>query len=245
MTERVQKIMARTLGISRRQAEELIRQGLVKINGRVAQLGDTADGTADTIKVQEKPLPRPEKLVYYLLNKPRGYLCTVADPEGRPTVMELVRTRVKVYPVGRLDFNSTGLVLLTNDGNLAYRLTKAGKHCPKIYLAKVAGIPSEAQLDRLRGGIRVEDEKYAPCEITARRQKEGAYSWLQITLFQGKNRQIRKMFDAIHHPVFQLKRVAYGPLTDAGLPIGQCRPLTEEEIRRLNAIKPAPPSRPS
>ncbi len=231
--ERVQKIIAARTRYSRRKAEELIREGRVTVNGKVAAIGDQADAVKDRITLDGKVLTAAEKKVYILLNKPRGYLCTVSDPGQRPTVMELVRTREHLYPVGRLDFNSTGLVILTNDGDLAYRVTRAGQHCPKVYRVKVAGAPDEKKLDRLRRGILVEDERFAPCDISIKRVKPGSYTWLEVTLYQGKNRQIRRMFEAINHPVFQLKRIAIGPVTDSGLPVGQQRPLMEWEIKAL------------
>jgi 23S rRNA pseudouridine2605 synthase len=234
--ERVQKIIARSTGLSRRKAEELIREGRVKVNGRVIEIGATADLAEDRILLDGKPLKAPAQLEYLLLNKPRGVICTASDPQGRPTVLDCVKSRAKLYPVGRLDVNSTGLVILTNDGELAHRVMKAGRHCPKVYRVKVAGVPTDEKLDRLRRGITVEGERFAPCEIVRRRSKEHSYTWLQVTLFQGRNRQIRRMFEAIHNPVFQLKRTAVGPLTDAGLPLGACRKLTETEIRRLKEI---------
>jgi len=234
--ERVQKIVARCLGMSRRKAEELIREGRVAVNGRVVALGTQADGAADRVTVDGKPLKAEPAKVYLLLNKPRNYLCTVSDPGGRPTVLELVKSKVPVYPVGRLDFDSTGLVILTNDGAVAYRIQRAGTHCPKVYLVKVAGTPDEAKLDRLRRGITIDGERFAPCEIVKSREKAHSYSWLKVTLFEGRNRQLRRMFDFIHHPVFQLKRVAIGPLTDAGLPVGFFRPLTDTEVSRLRSL---------
>ena len=237
--ERVQKIIARSTGLSRRKAEELIKEGRVRINGKVAEIGATADAASDKILLDGKPLKAPAQLEYLLLNKPRGVICTASDPQGRPTVRDCVKSRVKLYPVGRLDVNSTGLVILTNDGDLAYKVMKAGRHCPKVYRVKVAGTPTDASLDRLRRGVTVEGERYAPCEIVRRREKEHSYTWLQVTLYQGRNRQVRRMFDEIHHPVFQLKRVAIGPLTDADLAIGAWRELTESEIKRLKAL-PSP-----
>lgn len=234
--ERIQKIIARCTRYSRRAAEDLIREGRVSVNGETAGIGDQADLETDRITLDGKPLvaaPSPE---YILLNKPRGYLCTVSDPQGRHTVLELIQPRGKVYPVGRLDMYSMGLVLLTNDGDLTVHMTRAGRHCPKVYLVKAAGTPGEHLLDQLRKGIQAEGVRYAPCEVEARRSKPGSYSWFKVTLFQGKNRQIRKMFEAIHHPVFQIKRIAIGPLTDSGLEVGQWRRLTEEEIRQLKRM---------
>ncbi|MBP7864479.1 MAG: pseudouridine synthase [Acidobacteria bacterium] len=234
--ERIQKIIARCTRYSRRAAEDLIREGRVAVNGKPAGIGDQADPETDRITLDGKPLVAAPKPEYILLNKPRGYLCSVSDPEGRHTVLELIQPRSKVYPVGRLDMYSMGLVLLTNDGDLTVHMTKAGRHCPKVYLVKVAGMPGEHLLDQLRKGIQAEGVRYAPCEVEARRSKPGSYSWFKVTLFQGKNRQLRKMFEAIHHPVFQIKRIAIGPLTDSGLEVGQWRRLTDEEIGQLKRM---------
>lgn len=233
--DRIHKIIAKRTRYSRRAAEDLIREGRVLVNNVTAHIGDQADPEKDVIVLDGKPLSSAPPPEYILLNKPRGYLCTVSDPAGRPTVLDLVRTTVKVYPVGRLDYNTTGLVLLTNDGDMALRLTKAGEHCPKVYLVKVAGVPGEHLLDSLRKGITLEDGRLAPCEIETRRTKAGSYCWVKVTLYQGKNRQIRRMFEAIHHPVFQIRRIAIGPLTDAGLEIGEWRRLTGEEIALLRS----------
>lgn len=242
--ERLQKIIARSTGMSRRKAEELIREGRVLLNGKLAVLGESAEPGKDRISLDGKLLQRPHPFVYFLLNKPRGYLCTAADPEGRPTVVDLVKSPVQIYPVGRLDLNSMGLVILTNDGDLTWRVTRAGRHCPKIYLAKVAGTIEEKTLDRLRRGIVVEEERLAACEIEKVRAKPGSYTWYRITLYQGRNRQIRKMFEEVHHPVFQLRRVAIGPLTDSNLPVGYVRPLTPQEVKHLKSLQPEMRKRP-
>ncbi len=235
MRLKIQKIIADAGICSRRKAENLIKEGLVTVNGRVAKIGERADPDRDYIKVNGKlinPILKKKEYVYILLNKPPGYLCTVRDPSHRPTVMDLVKSRERIYPVGRLDMMSQGLVVLTNDGELTNILTKAGKH-PKKYLVKVKGNPTEKQLKRLRQGILADDEKFAPCEIVVRKVKPDSYMWLEVTLYQGKNRQIRRMFDAIFHPVLKLKRIAIGPITDRGLPIGHYRELTAEEVRKL------------
>lgn len=236
--ERLQKIMAAAGIASRRKAEEMIQQGLVSVNGQiVTQLGTKADFETDSIRVNEKLLKGAERHEYVVLNKPRGYVTTVSDPEGRPTVMELVRSRARLYPVGRLDFNSEGLLLLTNDGELAHKLMKAASHIPKTYLVKVAGQPSEEGLRRLRAGVSIAEERQpgrrvrtAPAQI--RVVKEADNPWLEVTLHEGRNRQIRKMFEEIGHHVEKIRRVRYGPL-ELDLPPGESRSLSAKEMAHL------------
>jgi 23S rRNA pseudouridine2605 synthase len=236
--ERLQKIIAAAGIASRRKAEDLIQAGLVSVNGAtVTQLGTKADPETDSIRVQDKVLQGPERHEYVALNKPRGYVTTVSDPEGRPTVMELLRSKARLYPVGRLDFNSEGLLLLTNDGDMAHKLTKAASHIPKTYLVKVAGQPQEDQLRRLRAGVTIAEERdpnrrvrTAPAQI--RVIKEADNPWLEVTLHEGRNRQIRKMFEEIGHHVEKIRRVRYGPL-ELDLPPGESRILTSQEIARL------------
>ena len=236
--ERLQKIIAAAGIASRRKAEELIQAGLVSVNGNiVTELGSKADPQTDSIRVNNKPLKGAEQHEYLVLNKPRGYVTTVSDPEGRPTVMELVRSKARLYPVGRLDFNSEGLLLLTNDGELTHKLMKAASHIPKTYLVKVAGIPPEDQLRRLRSGVSIAEERdptrrvrTAPAQI--RVIKEADNPWLEVTLHEGRNRQIRKMFEEIGHHVEKIRRVRYGTL-ELDLPPGESRALTGGEIARL------------
>jgi len=242
--ERLQKIIAAAGIASRRKAEELIQAGLVSVNGTViTELGSKADPDSDSIRVNNKLLEGAERLEYIALNKPRGYVTTVSDPEGRPTVMELVRSKSRLYPIGRLDFNSEGLLLMTNDGNLAHRLMKAASHIPKTYLVKVAGQPAEDQLRRLRAGVSIAEERdpsrrvrTAPAQI--RVIKEADNPWLEVTLHEGRNRQIRKMFEEIGHHVEKIRRVRYGPL-ELDLPPGESRPLSAKEVFSLQqAINP-------
>jgi len=237
--ERLQKIIAAAGVVSRRRAEELITGGLVSVNGQtVTKLGSRADPERDHIRVNGKLLRGPERHVYLLMNKPRGYVTTVHDPENRPTVMNLLRgTAARVYPVGRLDYGSEGLLLLTNDGDLAHRLMKAASHVPKTYLVKVAGNPTEEGLSRLRQGISIPAErgrriKMAPAKI--RNIREAANPWYEVTLTQGKNRQIRRMFEEIGHHVEKIKRVRYGPL-ELDVHTGEFRSLTTEEIAKLKS----------
>jgi len=239
-TERLQKIIAAAGIASRRKAEELITGGLVSLNGQiVTELGTKADPERDHIRVSGKLLRGSERHVYLLMNKPKGYVTTVRDPEGRPTVMDLLRgVGARVYPVGRLDYASEGLLLLTNDGDLANRLMKAASHVPKTYMVKVAGTPGAEDLDKLRTGVSIPAERgkrvrTAPAKI--RIIKEAANPWYEVTLMEGKNRQIRKMFEEIGHHVEKIKRVRYGPL-ELDVPPGEFRKLTAQEVERLRAV---------
>jgi len=246
--ERLQKIIAAAGIASRRKAEELIQSGLVSVNGKtVTELGSKADPGVDSIRVNQKLLKGPERHEYVALNKPRGYVTTVSDPAGRPTVMELVRSNARLYPIGRLDFNSEGLLLMTNDGELAHKLMKAASHVPKTYLVKVAGQPGEEQLRHLRAGVSIAEERDPKRRVrTATAQirviKDADNPWLEVTLHEGRNRQIRKMFEEIGHHVEKIRRVRYGPL-QLDLPPGESRSLTPREISQLKlATEPPPPS---
>jgi 23S rRNA pseudouridine2605 synthase len=247
--ERLQKIIAAAGIASRRKAEELITGGRVTVNGHtITELGSKADPETDHIKVDGKLLRGPERHVYILLNKPKGYVTTVSDPEGRPTVMDLVKhVNARIYPVGRLDWASEGLLLLTNDGELASKLTHASSHVPKTYLVKIAGQANEEDIEKLRRGIRIGarpaqgtaprrfqkqfDQVFtAPAQV--RLMKEAANPWYEVTLIEGKNRQIRRMFEEIGHHVEKIKRVKYGPLSLDVEP-GQARELTPVEVSAL------------
>jgi len=235
--ERLQKIIAAAGIASRRKAEEMIASGRVKVNGHVVtELGTKADPEQDHIRVDNKLLHGPERYTYIVLNKPRGYVTTTSDPEGRPTVMDLVKgLRGRVYPVGRLDWASEGLLLLTNDGALANGLMKAASHVPKTYVVKVAGQPEEEKVEKLRKGVSIALKggrrvRTAPAKI--RLIKEGDNPWLEVTLTEGRNRQIRKMFDEVGHHVEKIRRVHYGPLT-LDVPPGEYRSLTLEEVAQL------------
>jgi len=238
-TERLQKIIAAAGFASRRKAEELITGGLVSVNGQtITELGSKADPEHDHIRVNGKLLRGPERHVYLLMNKPKGYVTTVHDPQNRPTVMDLLHgIGARVYPVGRLDYGSEGLLLLTNDGDLAHGLMKAASHVPKTYLVKVAGNPTEEAVARLRQGISIPAErgrrvKTAPARI--RIIREAANPWYEVTLMEGKNRQIRRMFEEIGHHVEKIKRVRYGPLA-LDVPPGDFRKLTTEETAKLKS----------
>jgi 23S rRNA pseudouridine2605 synthase len=238
--ERLQKIMAACGVASRRGAEEIIAAGRVTLNGKVVvEQGTKADPERDVIYVDGKPLKKAERLVYFLLNKPKGYVTTLSDPEGRATVMDLIpKSAERVYPVGRLDYASEGLLLLTNDGALAQKLTKAGSHVPKTYLVKVSGKPGEKDIERLRAGITIEVEdgrkvKTSPAKI--RLAEDGANPWYEVVLIEGRNRQIRKMFERVGHLVEKIKRVQLGPLVlDVGP--GKYRELTDGEVEQLKKM---------
>jgi 23S rRNA pseudouridine2605 synthase len=231
--ERLQKILAHAGVASRRKAEEMIQQGRVSVNGHViTELGSKADPHDDVIKVDGKKLRVAEPHVYILLNKPKNVMSTSSDPRDRPTVLEYVKGKVKarVYPVGRLDFGSEGLLILTNDGEFTNFMTKAGV-VPKVYHVKVAGQPTERDLDRLRRGAYIDNERLAPCGIKP--FKSGDNPWYEITLHQGRNQQIRRMFQSIGHPVEKLRRVRIGFLEDEKLRPGQWRFLTEQEVNHF------------
>ena len=246
--ERLQKIIAAAGVASRRKAEELIASGHVQVNGQVvSQLGSKADPQTDHIRVNGKLLHGAQRHVYLLLNKPKGYVTTMSDPEKRPTVMDLIRgVKGRVYPVGRLDYASEGLLLLTNDGELAHRLMKAASHVSKTYVVKVAGTPKEEALAKLRAGVSIATDdgkrvKTGPAGV--RVVKEAANPWYEITLVEGRNRQIRRMFEAVGHHVEKIKRVRYGPLT-LDVPPGKFRSLTPQEVARLQAACRAGTARP-
>jgi 23S rRNA pseudouridine2605 synthase len=241
--ERLQKIIAAAGIASRRKAEELITSGHVKVNGTtVTELGSKADPETDHIRVNGKLLqPSEQHHAYFLLNKPKGYVTTMSDPQKRPTVMDLLRgIRGRVYPVGRLDYASEGLLLLTNDGELANQLMKAASHVAKTYLVKVAGTPREEALEKLRKGLSIatdDGKRVRTAPAAVRVVKEAANPWYEITLIEGRNRQLRRMFEAVGHHVEKIKRVRYGPLT-LDVPPGELRQLTLKEVQRLkSAIK--------
>jgi 23S rRNA pseudouridine2605 synthase len=238
MQQRLQKLISAAGLASRRHAEELITAGLVNVNGKVVtELGAKADPRTDKIKVKGRlinPLLLQHENIYVLLNKPRGYLTSMADPEGRPLVTELIPPSLgRLHPVGRLDFNTEGLLLLTNDGDFTNVVTAARNQIPKVYRVKVKGMPTANAVERLRRGIAIaEGERTAPAEVRQLRSTE-ANGWFEVTLHQGRNQQIRRMFDAIGHSVTKLKRTHIGLLDDRFLTTGQWRLLSEIEVRRL------------
>ena len=238
MEQRLQKLIAAAGIASRRHAEELISAGLVTVNGRIVkEPGTKADPAIDHIKVQGRlinPRLKPREKTYILLNKPKGYLTSMADPEGRPLVTELVPASLgRLHPVGRLDFNTEGLLLLTDDGDFTNYVTAARNRVEKVYEVKVKGVPSDSAIARLRQGIRLDDgNRSAPAEIT-RLGETRVNAWFEVTLHEGRNQQIRRMFDAIGHSVLKLARVRIGALRDGTLRPGGWRRLAEAEVKRL------------
>jgi 23S rRNA pseudouridine2605 synthase len=234
---RLQKIIASAGIASRRAAEKLIEQGRVTVNGTtITELGTKADLDVDDIRVDERRVKRPQQHRYFLLNKPRGYVTTRSDPEHRPTVLDLLKgVREYVYPVGRLDFDSEGLLILTNDGDLAATLTHPRHEVERVYEAQVLGIPDAHDIDRLSRGLVIDGRRTAPAQIELLRERrtEGDTSVLRVTIHEGRSRQVRKMADAIGHPVRLLKRVRIGPIFDRSLKVGAFRELTLEEVQRL------------
>ena len=236
--ERLQKILSQAGIASRRASEQLMLDGRVQVNGAtIRELGSKADPARDDIRVDGRRVKVVEQHRYLLLNKPRGYVTTRSDPQRRPTVIDLLRgVREYVYPVGRLDFDSEGLLLLTNDGDMAARLTHPSHGVARVYEARVLGVPDERDVQRLTRGLVVEGRRTAAADVRllpVRRGDEEAT--LVVTIREGRNRQVRKMCEAIGHPVTHLRRVAIGPIRDPKLKPGAFRDLREQEIEALRA----------
>ena len=232
--ERLQKVLARAGIGSRRACEELIAAGRATVNGEPAVLGRRADAERDRIEVDGVPVVTRAGVVYYLLNKPTRVVTTASDPEGRPTVVDLVPSDPRVFPVGRLDWDTEGLLLLTNDGDLANLLTHPRHGVEKEYLAEVEGVPSRSALRRLRDGVELDDGLTAPAQARLV-QSHGDSAAIEIVLHEGRNRQVRRMCDAIGHPVRRLVRTRIGPVADRALAPAAWRPLLPDEVRSLYA----------
>lgn len=269
--ERLQKILSQAGIASRRAGEQLMLEGRVTVNGAtVRELGTKADPARDDIRVDGSRIKVVTDHLYLLLNKPRGYVSTRSDPEKRPTVIDLLRgVREYVYPVGRLDFDSEGLLLMTNDGELAAHLTHPSHGVPRVYEARVLGVPDAHDVQRLARGMTIDGRRTAPAEVKMmgssgpgvaeragdsrarpkreapeRRLPHAAEATLTITIREGRNRQVRKMCEAIGHPVKRLKRVAIGPIRDGLLKPGQWRELRDDEVKKLRAASQiTPPAR--
>jgi 23S rRNA pseudouridine2605 synthase len=238
MLIRLQKILSAAGVASRRAAETFIVEGRVSVNGEpVTELGTRADPDTDDIRVDGRRLSKPRRR-YVALHKPRGYVTTRSDPEHRPTVMDLVGTTEYLYPVGRLDFDSEGLLLLTNDGGLAERLMHPRYGMEREYETRVRGVPDAAAIGRLSHGVRIEDRRTAPAKVRVAETGRGArgdQSVLSVVLHEGRTRQVRKMCEAIGHPVVRLRRVRIGPVRLGTLKAGEYRELTRDEVRCLYA----------
>jgi 23S rRNA pseudouridine2605 synthase len=238
MDVRLQKILSAAGVASRRAAERLIVEGRVSVNGRtVLELGTKADPERDDIRVDGSRVGRAASPIYLLLNKPRGYVTTRSDPEGRPTVLALLPdVRAYVFPVGRLDYDSEGLLILTNDGDLAARLTHPSHEVAREYHVRVLGVPDDRDLSRLARGIVLDGRRTAPAEIRLL-EVVGAgrtpHAIITVTLHEGRTRQVRRMFESIGHPVADLRRVRIGPIQDDRLKLGAFRGLTEREVAAL------------
>ncbi len=233
--QRLQKILAQAGVASRRAAEEMIASGRVAVDGSVvSQLGASADPDTQSITLDGQPLPRPEPAQHWLLHKPPGVVSTVQDPQGRPTVLDLLPPEAKgrLYPVGRLDFNSEGLMLLTNDGELAQRLMHPRYQVPKRYLVWVEGRPGRAALERLRNGVEIQGKLTAPAKVGVKSSTK-AGSKLSFLLQEGRKREVRRMCAAVGHPVKRLVRVGLGSLRLGDLPPGAARPLKARELAEL------------
>ena len=244
--ERLQKIIAHAGFASRREAETMIREGRVTVNGRVVTaLGTRADAARDHIKVDGKLITRAETHRYILLYKPKEVMTTVEDPQGRRTVIDLVKgVRERIYPVGRLDFHSEGLILLTNDGDLAFKVSHPKHGSVKTYHVKVRGVPQDRLIEKLERGITIDGKRTLPCEIarmkTTGRGDDAGNSWFEVKLREGRTQQIRKMFQVVGHPVSKLRRVAIGPLADPELGPGDWRELSPREVKMLETMQEPP-----
>jgi len=234
---RLHKILADAGVASRRKGEELILAGRVSVNNKVVrELGIMADPAYDRIRVDGKPLPHPAPKVYYLLYKPRGVITSLHDPEGRTTIKDLIpRIKAKIFPVGRLDYDAEGLLLLTNDGEMAMRLAHPRYRVPRTYLVKVKGVLTTDEMARIEKGVMLDDGMSPAIKVNPIRRLQ-KNSVVRVTLHEGRNRVIKRTFEAIRHPVLRLKRIEFASLTLEGLQPGDYRPLSAEEIERLRGL---------
>jgi 23S rRNA pseudouridine2605 synthase len=242
--ERLQKVLARAGFGSRRAAEELIAGGRVTVDGAVARLGHRIDPERAHVEVDGVPVPVRDDVVYYLLNKPRSVVTTARDPEGRTTAVDLVPTEPRVFPVGRLDYDTEGLLVLTNDGELAQLVTHPRHGIEKTYLAEVTGVPTRATVRLLREGVTLDDGPTAPARVRLVQQR-GDNAALEIVLHEGRNRIVRRMCESVGHPVRRLVRTRVGPITDRRLAPGSWRALRSREVRALYAAATEPATAPS
>ncbi len=252
MTERLQKLLSQRGIASRRQAEKLILAGRVTVNGLVAEIGQQADASCDRICVDGAEIGEPPRSTYLLLHKPKGVVSTCLDPQGRKTVLDLLEQSLQsgtgIHPVGRLDADSTGALLLTNDGELTYQLTHPRHQMPKIYRVQVQGVPTNAVLQQWRAGVMLDDHQTLPAQVRLIRSLSNQQSLLEVTLKEGRNRQIRRVAESLGHPVTALHRIKIGSLALGNLPRGHYRLLEGAEVTQLkrDADMPAldPPDAP-
>lgn len=234
MEERLQKILSRCGISSRRKAEEMIMEGLVTVNGAPATIGMKADINRDHIKVKGKLINKIESMVYLMFNKPVKCLTSMSETEKRPMVTDyLKRLKARVFPVGRLDFNSEGLLLLTNDGDLANAILHPTKKVPKTYMVKVDGVLDDKDIMKLENGIRLDDGMTAPAKVRRVQKKTKANSWIEMTIYEGRKRQIRRMLERVKHPVIKLVRTRINGLELGGLKPGAYRFLSPDELKKL------------
>ena len=240
---RLQKILSETGVASRRQAEELIREGRITVNGRLARIGDKVDPSKDHIKVDDRLVASPAAKAYLMMHKPKHVVTTAEDPEGRAVVMDLVKRKLpRLFPVGRLDYDAEGILLLTNDGEMAHRLSHPSFQVPRTYWVKVKGKPTPEEIRKLSQGITLEDGPTAPCRIVPRREaRENA--WLEMTLREGRNRQVKRMWERMGHPVLKLRRVSFAGLSLGSLKAGEYRHLRPSEVEKLKKLIKQRPAR--
>lgn len=232
--ERLQKVIASSGYTSRRKAEELIINGKVKVNGQIIKELGVKVNNSDIIEVEGNVLSKNEKKVYYLLNKPRGVISSVSDDKNRTTVVSLIDTEERIYPIGRLDYDTTGLLLLTNDGELSNKLMHPKNNVEKTYIAKIEGILSPSEFYSLKKGISIENRKVIPTHLKIRKTNEANNSQVvEISIVEGRNHIVKKIFESLHHPVSKLKRESYAFLTLGNLKSGEYRELTLKEVKKL------------
>ncbi|PKL51691.1 MAG: pseudouridine synthase [Nitrospira bacterium HGW-Nitrospira-1] len=233
MEQRLQKVIAEMGLASRRKAEELILEGRVTVNGKAAIIGMKADTLKDHIKVDGKLLFKPEKKVYFVFHKPRGVVTSMSDPEGRPTVRDFLKgIKQRVYPVGRLDFDSEGMLLITNDGEFAHAVLHPSKKIPKTYLVKIKGLMEDENIEKLRKGIRLDRTVTAPAKVKRSKKAENN-TWLEMVIYEGKKRQIRRMMERVGHSVIRLIRIRINGIEMGALGPGEYRQISSEEMKIL------------
>ena len=235
--ERLQKVIANSGYTSRRKAEELITSGKVKVNGKIVKELGTKVKNSDTIEINDDIIDNNKNYEYYILNKPRSIISSTEDEHGRKTVVDLIDTNQRIYPIGRLDYDTTGIIILTNDGNLANKLMHPSSNIEKTYIAKVEGLVNNNEIKKLREGVLIEGKKTAKAKVHLKKyDKKTDKSLVEITIHEGKNHQIKKMFQAINHEVVKLKREKYANLDLRGLKSGMYRKLTNKEVAILYSL---------